>query len=273
MTSPRFNCIFVTGAAGRLGADVRPGLAPLCNNPRRADMAEIKDLQPNEAAQHFDLADMKATIRATKGVDAIVHFAAVPPERGCDAIPNSNIRGSFHFYEGARTQGMKRVVNAISVHATGHCHITDQIDATVPHWPDGLYELSQCSVEDLGRLYCDTCGIETVAVRMLSSFPAPTDRRIPWPWLSFDDCTRLVAASLTAPHVYSTPEQGIPDNVAKAVDNRLSTHLGGQPHDNTDAFRAGIEAKFPPVDLKAPAVMHLGSWFVDPGPPDNEATR
>ena len=53
-----------------------------------------------------------------------------------------------------------------------------------PHRPDGLYGLSKCFVEDLGRLYWDKFGIETVALRIFSSFPEPADRRMLWSWLS-----------------------------------------------------------------------------------------
>lgn len=102
MTKPRFNRILLTGAAGRLGTHLRRGLAPLCTHLRVADMAEIKGIQPNEEALQFDLADMEATLRATEGVDAIVHFGGVPLERSWDSILNGNIRGSYHIYEGAR---------------------------------------------------------------------------------------------------------------------------------------------------------------------------
>ena len=54
---------------------------------------------------------------------------------------------------------------------------------------------------------------------------------------------------------------------------RLSAHLGWQPQDNTEAFRAPLEAKHPLPDPKAPAVKHLGGWFVDLGHPDDEATK
>ncbi len=271
MTEPRFNRILLTGAAGRLGTQLRRGLAPLCRHLRLTDRAEIADLQPNEEALQFDLADMEATLRATEGVDAIVHFGGVPLERSWDSILSGNIRGSYHIYEGARKNGVRRVVYSSSVHAIGYHRIEDQIDATAPHRPDGLYGLSKCFVEDLGRLYWDKFGIETVALRIFSSFPEPADRRMLWSWLSFDDCVRLVIASLTAPRVAFTVAHGISDNAVQAVDNRLSAHLGWQPRDTSEPFRAALEAKTPVPDPRAPAVQHLGGWFVELGHPDDEA--
>lgn len=271
--TPRFDTILITGAAGRLGGELRRGLAPLARKLRLADVGEIKDLQPNEEAAIFDLADEAATHAACQGVDAIVHFGGIPLEKGWDAILNANIRGSYHIYEGARKAGVKRVVYASSVHAIGYHRLEDQIDASAPHRPDGLYGLSKCFVEDLGRLYWDKFGIETAALRIFSSFPEPADRRMLWSWLSFDDCVRLVTAALTAPRVGFTIAHGISDNAVKAVDNRLSAHLGWQPKDNTEAFRAGLEAKFPTPDPKAPAVQHIGGWFVDLGHPDDEVAK
>jgi uronate dehydrogenase len=64
---------------------------------------------------------------------------------------------------------------------------------------------------------------------------------------------------------------GISDNRVKAVDNRLADHLGYQPQDNTERFRAGVEANTPVPDPDAPAVQALGGWFVNLGHPDDEA--
>ena len=271
--TPPFDTLLITGAAGRLGSELRRGLAPLARRLRLADVADIKDVQPNEEAVICDLAHEAAILQLTQGVDAIVHFGGVPLERGWDEILNANIRGSYHIYEGARKHGVKRVVYASSVHAIGYHALEDQIDANAPHRPDGLYGLSKCFVEDLGRLYWDKFGIETAALRIFSSFPEPADRRMLWSWLSFDDCVRLVTAALTAPRVGFTLSFGMSDNAVKPVDNRLAAHLGYRAQDNTEAFRAGVEARTPLPDPKAAAVRHLGGWFVDLGHPDDEAKK
>lgn len=271
--TPPFETLLITGAAGRLGSELRRGLAPLARRLRLADVADIKDVQPNEEAVICDLADEAAILQLTQGVDAIVHFGGVPLERGWDDILNANIRGSYHIYEGARKHGVKRVVYASSVHAIGYHALEDQIDANAPHRPDGLYGLSKCFVEDLGRLYWDKFGIETAALRIFSSFPEPADRRMLWSWLSFDDCVRLVTAALTAPRVGFTLSFGMSDNAVKPVDNRLAAHLGYRAQDTTEAFRAGVEARTPLPDPKAAAVRHLGGWFVDLGHPDDEAKK
>ena len=273
MTTFRFETILITGAAGRLGTELRRGIAPLARKLRLADVAEINNLQSNEEPVVFDLADEAAVLKAVEGVDAIVHFGGVPLERPWQEILDSNIRGSYHVYEAARKHGVKRVIYASSVHAIGYHRLEDHIDAHSPHRPDSLYGLSKCFVEDLSRLYWDKFRIESVALRIFSSFPEPADRRMLWSWLSFDDCVRLVAAALTAPRVGFTVSFGMSDNAVKPVDNRLAGHLGYRPLDNTEVFRAGVEARFPPGDPQAPAVRCLGGWFVDLGHPDDETPK
>lgn len=268
--SPRFDTILITGAAGRLGSELRRGLAPLARRLRLTDRAPIADLRPNEEAVVADLADAGVIMDLCRGVDAIVHFGGVALERPWDQILDANIRGSYHVYEGARKNGVGRVVYASSVHAIGYHRLEDRIDAGAAHRPDGLYGLSKCFVEDLGRLYWDKFGIETVALRIFSSFPEPADRRMLWSWLSFADCTRLVTAALTAPRTGFTLSFGLSDNAVKPVDDRLAGHLGYHPQDDTEPFRAGVEARTPVPDPHAPAVRHLGGWFVDLGHPDDE---
>ena len=122
-----------------------------------------------------DLADAAAVQEMTKGVDAIVHFGGAPQETTWETILNSSIVGSYNVYEGARKNGVGRVVYASSVHAIGYHKVEDQIDASAPHRPDSLYGVSKCFVEDLGRLYWDKFGIETVCCRISpASISIPT---------------------------------------------------------------------------------------------------
>jgi uronate dehydrogenase len=269
--SPRFNRLLLTGAAGRLGTELRRGLAPITAKLRVTDRVEIRNLKANEEAVICELADQSAILEATKDVDAIVHFGGAPLEKPWEEVLNSSIRGSYHIYEGARKNGVKRIVYASSVHAIGYHKLEDQIDARAPHRPDGLYGLSKCFVEDLGSLYWDKFGIETAALRIFSSMPEPADRRMLWSWLSFNDCIRLTIAALTAPRVGFTVSFGMSDNKVKTVDNRLANHLGYQPLDNTEPYRAAVEAKTAIPDPNAPSVKHLGGWFIDLGHPNDEA--
>lgn len=273
MTAPRFDTILLTGAAGRLGTQLRRGLAPLCKTLRVADAVPVENLRPNEVALQFDLSDMDAVMAACEGVQAIVHFGGAALEKDWDTILNANIRGSYHIYEAARKQGVGRVVYASSVHAIGYHRIEDNIDANAPHRPDSLYGVSKCFVEDLGRLYWDKFGVETVALRIFSSFPEFTDRRMLWSMLTYDDCIRLVEASLSAPRVAHSIVFGTSNNKHRMVDNRLAGHIGFHPQDSTEEFRAEVEARLQPANPRDKAVEFLGGWFVNLGHPDDEGKK
>lgn len=264
-----FKRILITGAAGRLGSVLRRGLAPLAGEIRLADLTEVTDLAPHESAMAFDLSDAEAVSRAVEGCDAVVHFGGAPLESLWATVLASNIEGSYNIYEAARRHGVRRVVYASSVHAIGYHKLTDHIAEDAPVRPDSLYGVSKCFVEALASLYWDKFGIESVCLRIFSSFPEPPERRMLWSWLSFDDCTRLVAASLTAPHVGCTIAHGLSDNKVCPVSNEMWKRIGYQPQDNTEYFREKVEAKVPPLDPHAPATQHLGGWFVDLGHPDD----
>lgn len=271
--TPRYDRILLTGAAGRLGSRLRQGLAPLARTIRLADREPLGDLCANEEAAVFDLADMDATIAATQGCDAIVHFGGAPMETGWQTILDSSIRGSYHVYEGARKHGVRRVIYASSVHAIGFHELEAHIGVDAPVRPDGLYGVSKTFVESLSRLYWDKFGIETACLRIFSSFPEPTDRRMLWSYLSFDDCVRLVTAALTAPRVGHSIAFGMSDNPVKPVDTSGAGHLGFVPQDGTEPFRAAIEARTPVPDPKAAAVRYLGGWFCELGHPDDAPSR
>src|SRR5919206_2603799 len=242
---PRYDRILITGAPGRLGWELRKGLAPLARTVRLAGRRPFDNLAPHEEEAVFNLADMEATIAATRDCDAIVHFGGAALENPWQAILDSNIRGSYHIYEGARKHGTKRVVYASSVHAIGYHEVEAHIGVDAPVRPDSLYGVSKNFVESLSRLYWDKFGIESVCLRIFSSFPEPTDRRMLWSYLSFADCVRLVEASLTAPRVGHTISFGISNNKVKTVDNSGANHLGYVAKDSSEPFRAAVEAKTP----------------------------
>lgn len=268
---PRYERILITGAAGSLGAHLRSGLAPLAKVLRLADRVSLGERAAHEEHLTFDLADMEATMAAAEGCDAIVHFGGVPAETPWQEVLDTSIRGSYHVYEGARRHGVKRVIYASSVHAIGYHEVEAQIDANAPQRPDSLYGVAKCFVENLSRLYWDKFGIETACLRIFSSFPEPANRRMLWSWLSFADCVRLVEAALTAPRVGHTIAFGISDNRMKAVDDRFARHLGFQPQDSTEPFRAAVEAKHPPSDPNVALMRYLGGQYCDFPHPDDPA--
>ena len=177
--------LLLTGAAGGLGQVLRERLAPCASVLRLSDIAPMAPAAgPHQEVVPCDLADKAAVDALVQGCDAIVHLGGVSVERPFEQILEGNIKGVFHIYEGARRHGVKRVVFASSNHVIGFYPQSETIDDRVPHRPDGYYGLSKSFGENMAQLYFDRYGIETVSIRIGSSFPEPANRRMMSTWLS-----------------------------------------------------------------------------------------
>lgn len=260
--------LLLTGAAGGLGRVLRPRLRARCSMLRATDIAPMDAAEPGEEVIQAALDDRAAIHALVAGIDAIVHLGGVSTEQPFDAILPANIVGVYNLYEAARQHGVGRVVFASSNHVTGFYRQDEVIDATMPVRPDGHYGISKAFGENLSRFYFDRHGIETVCLRIGSSFPEPKDRRMLATWLSYDDLERLVVASLTAPVVGHSIVYGMSDNATTWWDNTPAKHIGFRPQDSSEPFRAAAEARQPQLDPRDPTVIHQGGAFVRTGPFD-----
>ena len=271
MTAPttpsmRFGRLLLTGAAGGLGRELRRRLKPHCDTLRLSDLADLGAAAAGEELVHARLEDADAVLALLAGVDVVVHLGGVSTEQPWAPILQANIIGVYNLYEAARKQGVKRVVFASSNHVTGFYRQDEVIDAHDPVRPDGLYGVSKAFGENLSRFYFDRYGIETVCVRIGSSFPEPRDRRMLATWLSYDDLERLVVACLTAPLAGHTVLFGMSDNTTTWWDNRHAAHIGYRPQDSSEPFRAAAQARQPQLDTTDPVVIYQGGGFVRAGP-------
>jgi uronate dehydrogenase len=269
LTPLRFARLLLTGAAGNLGRELRPRLKKYCDALRLSDREPLAgDLVAGEEFVRAGLGDAAAVQALAEGVAAIVHLGGVSTERPWDQILDGNIVGAYHLYEAARRCGVGRIVFASSNHVTGFYRQDEVIGPRDPVRPDGLYGLSKAFGENLAQLYWDRHRIETVSIRIGSSFPEPKDRRMLATWLSFDDLERLVVAALSAPVVGHTVVYGMSDNAATWWDNTAARHLGYRAQDSSERFRAAVEARQPALDRGDPAVIYQGGAFVRTGPFD-----
>ena len=267
-TPLRFSRLLLTGAAGGLGRELRQRLKTYCDTLRLSDIQELEPAQaaPGEEIMSCALQDADAVMKLVEGVDAIVHMGGVSTEQPWAPILAGNIMGVVNLYEAARRHGVKRIIFASSNHVMGFYRQDEVVDARTPPRPDGFYGLSKAFGEDVAQLYWDRWGIETVSIRIGSSFPEPRDRRMLATWLSYDDLERLVMAALTAPVVRHTIIYGTSDNQTSWYDNTLARHIGYRPQDSSDVFRAAVEARQPVLDAQDAAVIHQGGAFVKAAP-------
>lgn len=265
-TPTPFNRLLLTGAAGGLGKVLRETLRPYAKVIRLSDIVEITPASDSsEEVVTCDLADKQAVHQLVEGVDAILHFGGVSTEHAFEEILGANICGVFHIYEAARRHGVKRVIFASSNHVIGFYKQDEVIDAHSPRRPDSYYGLSKSYGEDVASFYFDRYGIETVSIRIGSSFPEPQNRRMMSTWLSFGDLTQLLERALYAPNVGHTIVYGVSDNKNVWWDNRLAAGLGYVPQDSSEVFRDKVEAQPMPA-ADDPAVVYQGGAFVAAGP-------
>ena len=258
----RFPRLLLTGAAGGLGRVLRPRLKRHCEVLRVSDLADLGPAAAGEEVQPARLEDGAAIHALLEGVSAVVHLGGVSTEQPFDPILQANIVGIHHLYEAARLHRVPRIVYASSNHVTGFYRQDEVVSPRDPMRPDGYYGLSKAYGELLSRFYFDRHGIETVCLRIGSSFPAPRDRRMLATWLSYDDLERLVVASLTAPVVGHSVVYGVSDNTTTWWINDSARHLGFRPKDSSEPFRADLEAAQPELDRRDPAVLFQGGAFV-----------
>jgi uronate dehydrogenase len=262
----RFDRLLLTGAAGALGRVLRPRLRRLCRILRVSDIAAMEAAGAGEEAIVAPLQDAAAMHALVADVEAIVHLGGVSVEGPFGPILEANIVGAWNLYEAARKHGTKRIVFASSNHVTGFYRQDEVVGTADPMRPDGHYGLSKAFGENLSRFYFDRYGLETVCLRIGSSFPEPKDRRMLATWLSYDDLERLVVASLTAPVVGHSVVYGMSDNRTTWWDNTSAAHLGYRPQDSSEPFRAAAETREPRLDPADPAVRFQGGGFVTRGP-------
>jgi uronate dehydrogenase len=262
---PEFRRLLLTGAAGGLGRVLRPRLKAFTGVLRVSDIAQMAPAEAGEEVVRCDLADKAAVDALVQGCDAIVHLGGISVERPFEEIVEANIKGVYHVYEGARRHGVRRVVFASSNHVIGFHRQGVKLGADAPRRPDGYYGLSKSFGEDLARFYFDRYGIETACVRIGSSFPEPKDRRMLATWLSYDDLTELVRCCLFAPEVGHTVVYGMSANREVWWDNAQAAHLGFEPRDSSEPFRAKVERQ-PALDPNDPAAQYQGGAFVKAGP-------
>jgi len=121
--------IVLTGANGNLGQELRGLLAGLCDQLLSTDIADgVGPLLDNETFVQADLAEM------------------------------DQVRPLL--------EGAERVIYASSIHAMGMYPKTVRIDTEMPQRPDTYYGLAKCFTEDLGRMYWEKEGIESVHLRI-----------------------------------------------------------------------------------------------------------
>ena len=253
--------LVLTGAAGRLGSYLREPLSKMAKELISTDIVDdIGTVLANETYHKADLASLDDMMAVLKGAEMVVHFGAIGDEAPFDAILEANIKGAYNVWEAAYQNGVRRVVYASSIHAVGMYPKTQFIGTDVAHRPDTFYGLAKCFAEDLGSLYWDKRGVESVCMRILSAAQVNNPRAL-GSWLSYDDLTHLVERAIDTPITGHTIVYGVSNNDRAPVDNHLAHFLGYRPKDNAEIFTQEVLAQSEPSDPHDKGQMCHGGPF------------
>ena len=169
----------ITGVAGFIGSNlahelVRRGEKVLgFDNFATGKRENVQELDGNIEFRELDLLDAGAVAEACRGVDFILHQAAIPsvPKSVADPVTshNVNINGTLNLLMGARTAGVKRVVYAASSAAYGDTPTLPKREDMLPN-PISPYAVQKLTGELYMSSFTRVYGMQTVSLRYFNIF-------------------------------------------------------------------------------------------------------
>ena len=240
----------LTGASGALGRMLAKKLGALGWPLRLTDIAPFPDTVPDGCTfTRADLNDGLDILKLAEGCGMILHFGGISVERPFNEVIGPNIQGLYHIYEAARREGA-RVLFASSNHSIGFNERSETLDDDCQFMPDGYYGLSKAYGELMGRMYWFKHGVESVLVRIGSSFPEPVDARMLATWLSFDDLSRLVVRATLVKSTGCIVVWGASANSRSYWRHDGRKVIGWEPTDSADSFAGQLSGKVSGSDVQ-----------------------
>lgn len=161
---PNPQAVLVTGSGGRVGQAVCRALIERGHKVRGFDIRPTPGVEDSLTG---DLSDFQALQRATRGIEAVCHLAAVPDEDDflSKLLPN-NIVGLYHVLEACRLNGVKRFIFAstgqtVSGHA-GPWPVTPEMPPTPRNW----YASGKLLGEAAAQTYAHQYKMKNVSLRL-----------------------------------------------------------------------------------------------------------
>jgi len=168
----------VTGGAGFIGSSIVHALVARGDEVRVVDSfftgksEHLADL-PNVEVITGDVRDLDGLKAAMRGVDRVLHQAALVSVAGSVADPilndQSNVAGTLNVLVAARDMQVERVVFASSAAVYGDTPTIPNVETMTPK-PLSPYGVSKISGEYYCRVFYDLYGLETVALRYFNVF-------------------------------------------------------------------------------------------------------
>lgn len=176
--------VLVTGGAGFIGSHLVGALLERGDEVRVLDdlsTGHRRNLEPWLSGVEFiegDCASPDVARRAVAGVELVFHEAAVPsvPRSVADPVgtDRANVGGTVAMLEAARAAGVRRFVFAASSAAYGDTPTLPKVETMQPR-PLSPYAVQKLAGEHYCRVFFETHGLETVALRYFNVFGARQD--------------------------------------------------------------------------------------------------
>jgi uronate dehydrogenase len=255
--------VALTGAAGRIGRRVLPGLADAGHDVRGLDLVRPDEPWADGVVVADLASDDAALTEVLTGADAVVHLAAIAEETDFASAVDTHLVLTHRVLDRARDLNVDRVVYASSNHAVGFTPRAAMVPIETRIRPDTFYGVGKAAAEALCSLYHDRHGLSVVCLRIGSFRERPTSRRELSTWLSVGDAVRLVDACLRAPDLGFAIIYGISNNTRAWWDLESGRAIGYHPLDDAEHWAAEIEATPPSADDESDG-RYVGGAFARP---------
>jgi len=169
----------VTGIAGFIGSSIAHELVSRGETVRGLDdfstgkPENIQDIRNDLDFRQASLLDEAALASACKGIDYVIHQAALPSVPKSVAEPQLthavNVNGTLNLLIAARDAGVKRVVYAASSSAYGESEVLPKQEAMIPR-PISPYAVQKLTGEYYMQTFSAVYGLETVSLRYFNIF-------------------------------------------------------------------------------------------------------
>jgi nucleoside-diphosphate-sugar epimerase len=240
--------ILLTGAAGGIGsaffrAASQQYIFRLADRETRALVGE--EYQGHEIYP-LDIADPGACQQACRGIDTVVHLAAItnPDADFLSALLRNNIEGTYNILRAAKDQGCQRTILASSAQVVAGYPPDVQVHLESPPRPMNMYGVSKCFGEAVASYFAHAEGLSCIIIR-IGSYDLRADdanwlRQAPNPlhlsgYVSERDLNHLLIRCIETPDVPFALVHGISHNRFKRLDITMTrTRFGYAPQD--DAF-------------------------------------
>jgi len=184
---PEFSYL-VTGGAGFIGSHLVEALVQRGHRVRvldnlstgkRANLAHCAGVEFIEG----DCADLDTAMQAVRGMDFVLHQAAIPsvPRSVKDPATShrANVDGTLHMLLAARDAGVRRLVFAGSSSAYGDTSLLPEHEG-MPTAPLSPYALQKIVGEQYCAMFTRLYGLETVTTRYFNVFGPRQDPTSPY---------------------------------------------------------------------------------------------